>query len=75
MAAKCREDRGAPIAIAIQLQSMPLFDCALPGGTPDNRDWIRRKRNLVLRTSENSCGIGLTLAADCLGGANGPTAS
>jgi uncharacterized protein (UPF0303 family) len=52
----------APIAIDIQLHSMPLFYCALPGSTPDNTDWIRGKRNLVLRTSRSSYRIGLTLA-------------
>ena len=54
--------RSAPIAIDIQAYGMPLFFCAMPGSTPDNVDWIRRKRNLVLRLYASSYGIGLKLA-------------
>ena len=54
--------RSAPIVIDIQAYGMPLFFCAMPGSTPDNVDWIRRKRNLVLRMCASSYGIGLKLA-------------
>lgn len=55
------EARGARVAIDIQLHGQPLFFCALPGSTPDNVDWIRRKRNVVLRYHRSSYAIGLKL--------------
>jgi uncharacterized protein (UPF0303 family) len=36
---------------------------ALPGVTPDNVQWVRRKRNLVLRYFRSSYAIGLDLKA------------
>jgi len=55
------EARSARVAIDIQLHGMPLFFCALPGSTPDNIDWIRRKRNVVLRYHRSSYAIGVKL--------------
>lgn len=56
------EKRGMPIAIDVSLHSMPLFYSALSGSTPDNAQWIRRKRNTVLRLFRSSYAVGLQLA-------------
>ena len=54
------EKRGVAVAIDIQLHGHPLFSYAMPGTTPDNWDWIRRKRNVVQRYHRSSYAIGLT---------------
>ena len=54
------EKRGAAVAVDIQLHGHPLFAYAMMGTTPDNLDWIRRKRNVVLRYHRSSYAIGLT---------------
>jgi uncharacterized protein (UPF0303 family) len=51
--------RGAAIAIDIQLHGQLLFACGMPGTTPDNWEWIRRKRNVVMRYHRSSYAIGL----------------
>jgi uncharacterized protein (UPF0303 family) len=53
------EKRQLPVAIDIQLHGYPLFSYAMPGTTPDNWDWIRRKRNVVMRYHRSSYAIGL----------------
>ncbi len=47
------------VAIEIQLNGQVLFSYAMPGTTPDNWEWIRRKRNTVLRFHHSSYLIGL----------------
>ena len=54
-------ERGLGIAIDITLHAMPVFYAAMPGVTPDNVQWVRRKRNLVLRYFRSSYAIGLDL--------------
>ncbi len=54
------EERGVAVAIDIQLHGYPLFAYAMAGTTPDNWDWIRRKRNVVQRYHRSSYAIGLT---------------
>jgi uncharacterized protein (UPF0303 family) len=54
--------RRAPIAIDISLRDRVLFHCALPGATTDNAEWIRRKRNTVLRLWRSSYAVGRSLA-------------
>jgi uncharacterized protein (UPF0303 family) len=54
------EKRGVAVAIDIQLNGHALFCYAMAGTTPDNLDWIRRKRNVVLRFHRSSYAIGLT---------------
>jgi uncharacterized protein (UPF0303 family) len=54
--------RRAPIAIDISLRDRVLFHCALPGSTTDNAEWIRRKRNTVLRLWRSSYAVGRALA-------------
>lgn len=53
--------RGAPVAIDIRRFGQVLFYCALPGATPDNAEWIRRKSNVVQRFLRSSYAIGLGL--------------
>ena len=55
------EARGLAVAIDIQLNGHPLFFAAMPGTTPDNVDWIRRKRNVVQRFHRSSYAVGLRL--------------
>lgn len=43
-----------PIAIEISLSGSPLFFAALAGATPDNVEWVRRKRNVVDRFHRSS---------------------
>lgn len=54
------EKRGVSVAIDIQLNGQPMFSYSMPGITPDNWDWIRRKRNVVQRYHRSSYAIGLT---------------
>ena len=51
----------APMAFDIQLGDHLLFHCALPDTTPMNADWMRRKRNTVLRFHRSSYAMGLKL--------------
>ena len=53
------EKRHVAVAIDIQLNGHTLFSYAMPGTTPDNWDWIRRKRNVVLRFHRSSYAVGL----------------
>jgi len=54
---------GAPAAINIRTPDRVLFHAALPGATPDNDHWIRRKSNLTLRRHHASMLIGEQLKA------------
>jgi uncharacterized protein (UPF0303 family) len=58
------EKRGVAVAIDIQLSGHSLFAYAMPGTTPDNLDWIRRKCNVVNRFQRSSYAIGLKLQRD-----------
>jgi uncharacterized protein (UPF0303 family) len=53
--------RQAPVAIDISLRERPLFHAALPGAGPDNAEWVRRKRNVVLTLATSSLAVGLKL--------------
>ena len=53
------EERQVAVAIDIQVNGHTLFSYAMMGTTPDNWDWIRRKRNVVLRYHRSSYAIGL----------------
>ncbi|MDB5888143.1 MAG: hypothetical protein JWM03_1015 [Rhodocyclales bacterium] len=55
------EKRGAKVAIDIALAGHPLFFYAMPGTTPDNVDWIRRKRNVVTRFHKSSYAFALQM--------------
>jgi uncharacterized protein (UPF0303 family) len=49
------------VVIDVRRFGQPLFYCALPGTTPDNPEWVRRKSNLVARLHRSSYAIGLEL--------------
>jgi uncharacterized protein (UPF0303 family) len=53
------EKRGVAVAIDVRLHGHILFSYAMPGTTPDNLDWIRRKCNVVQRFQRSSYAIGL----------------
>jgi uncharacterized protein (UPF0303 family) len=55
------EARGKAAAIEIRLTDFPLFFYAMPGTTPDNGDWIRRKRNVVQRFHRSSYAMRMEL--------------
>jgi uncharacterized protein (UPF0303 family) len=51
--------RGLPVAIDVRRIGLPLFYAALPGATPDNVEWLRRKSNVVARFHRSSYAVGL----------------
>jgi len=51
----------AAVAIDISFFSQPLFFCTLPGSTPENTEWIRRKCNVVKLFHRSSYAVGLML--------------
>jgi uncharacterized protein (UPF0303 family) len=55
---KLAESLEAPVVIDISLHDRQLFYSAMPGTSADNADWVRRKRNTVLRCHKSSYGIG-----------------
>ena len=55
---------GRGVAIDISSHAQVLFHCATAGATPDNADWVRRKRNTTLRFFRSSYAIGLELQRD-----------
>jgi len=48
-----------PVAIEVYAFGQPLFLSALPGSTLDNLEWMKRKRNTVLRLAHSSMFTGL----------------
>jgi uncharacterized protein (UPF0303 family) len=48
-----------PIAIDISLAGAPLFYAALLGATPNNAEWIRRKKNVLYRFHKSTYAVGL----------------
>lgn len=53
--------RGLSVAIDIQVNGHQLFFSAMLGTTPNNIDWIRRKRNVVQHFHRSSYATGLEL--------------
>jgi len=53
--------RKASIVIDVRRFGQPLFYCALPGTSPDNYAWVRRKINVVARFHRSSYAVGLDL--------------
>ncbi len=47
-----------PIALEVYAYGQVIAHIALPGSTPDNGHWIRRKRNTVLRCAHSSLYMG-----------------
>jgi uncharacterized protein (UPF0303 family) len=56
--------RGVAVAIEVRLNKETVFFCAMPGTTPANGDWARRKRNAVELMHRSSYLIGLSLAKE-----------
>jgi uncharacterized protein (UPF0303 family) len=56
--------RGVAVTIEIRLQRETVFLHAMPGTTPVNADWARRKRNTVDLLQRSSYAIGLELQRD-----------
>ncbi|MGV8939491.1 MAG: heme-degrading domain-containing protein [Allorhizobium sp.] len=48
----------APVVINIRTADRVLFHAALPGSTPDNDHWARRKSNVTLRYHKASMRVG-----------------
>lgn len=44
----------APVVVNIRTADRALFHAAMPGATPDNDQWVRRKSNVVLRFHQSS---------------------
>jgi uncharacterized protein (UPF0303 family) len=51
--------RGKSVAIDITLAGSLLFYCAMPGATPNNAEWIRRKKNVMNRFHKSTYAVGL----------------
>lgn len=58
------DKRGVGVAIDVSTPSYTLFSHAMRGATPDNAEWVRRKRNVTLRFHRSSYAIGLELRRD-----------
>lgn len=52
------EEQKLPFVIDIRIGNRPLFYTALPGSTPENPDWVRRKVNTVYRFHKSSYRVG-----------------
>jgi uncharacterized protein (UPF0303 family) len=51
--------KALPFVIDIRMGIRPLFYAALPGSTPENPDWVRRKVNTVYRFEASSYRVAL----------------
>ena len=58
------EARGVAVTIEIRVTRETVFFYAMPGTTPSNADWARRKRNTVELLQRSSYGIGCELKRD-----------
>ena len=52
--------QAAPVVIDIRTPDRTLFHAALPGASPDNDHWARRKSNVTLRFHKASLRVGET---------------
>ncbi len=57
-------DRHAAVTIEVRLNGDTVFLHAMPGTTPANADWARRKRNVVELLHQPSYAVGLHAARD-----------
>jgi uncharacterized protein (UPF0303 family) len=60
------EARAVALAIEVRLLRETAFFCAMPGTTPANADWVRRKRNTVELLQRSSYAVGRSLVQDGL---------
>ncbi len=56
-------ERNLPLVMDIRIGIRPLFYVAMPGTTPENPDWVRRKVNTVYRFEACSYRVGLEYKA------------
>jgi uncharacterized protein (UPF0303 family) len=54
-------ERELSLVVDIRRPAQQLFYAALPGTTPDNPEWVRRKSNVVFRFQRSSYAIGLEM--------------
>jgi uncharacterized protein (UPF0303 family) len=54
-------ERKLSLVVDVRRFAQPLFYAALPGTTPDNVEWVRRKGNTAARFHRSSYAIGLEL--------------
>ncbi len=52
-----------PVRMELSVAGNVLFATALPGTSPDNAEWIRRKRNTVMRFHRSSLALRLECEA------------
>ncbi len=55
---KAAQERNLPFVIDIRIGNRPLFYTALPGTSPDNWNWVRRKVNTVMHFHKSSYRVG-----------------
>ncbi len=60
---RCERDRVA-VTIEIRWGGETVFFYSMPGTSPNNTDWARRKRNTVELMHQSSYAVGLALALD-----------
>jgi uncharacterized protein (UPF0303 family) len=53
--------RKLSLVVDVRRFAQPLFYAALPGTTPDNVEWVRRKSNTTFRFHRSSYAIGLEM--------------
>jgi uncharacterized protein (UPF0303 family) len=53
--------RNLSLVVDVRRVGQPLFYTALPGTTPDNVEWVRRKSNVTARFHRSSYAVGLEL--------------
>jgi uncharacterized protein (UPF0303 family) len=58
------EANGVAVAIEIRLNRETVFFYAMPGTSPSNADWARRKRNTVELLHKSSYAVGLSLTKE-----------
>ena len=54
--------RALPLVIDLRAAGRPLFYAALPGTSPDNAEWVRRKINVVMRLHKCSYRVSREIA-------------
>jgi uncharacterized protein (UPF0303 family) len=50
--------KSLPMVLDIRIGDRPMFYFAMPGTTPENPDWVRRKVNTVMRFHKSSYRVG-----------------
>ena len=55
---------GAGMTFEVQVAGRVLFSCATDGAAAGQAEWVRRKRNTVMRFGKSSYAVGLELVRD-----------